>query len=130
MQKCRNCLIWKADFEFPLWAASKHDWCCKPCLTVYGRKLRRTWHDRAIEILGNKCYQCGFDDKRALQIDHKDGKGNIKRHSPSGHRNNSFYRRIVNDKEFRQLFQCLCANHNWIKRYEKCEGVRSDRFEL
>lgn len=69
--------------------------------------------------LGNKCFLCGFSDPRALQIDHVNGGGSkvrllIKRNW------HKFYREVLIDKS--GLYQLLCANCNWIKRYEKKES--------
>ena len=68
---------------------------------------------KAISLLGGKCAMCGFSDIRALQIDHIKSVGNK---APRGV---PVYREIVKGKtENRQV---LCANCNWIKRYENKE---------
>jgi len=69
---------------------------------------------RAQLKLGGKCVRCGFDhDYRALQIDHIAGGGSRRRlkHDP--------IKDILagNTKKY----QLLCANCNWIKRYEMNE---------
>lgn len=67
-----------------------------------------------IEYMGGKCVLCNFNDWRALQIDHINGNGNEDRIS-MGHTNWSIFKRI---KENPESYQLLCANCNWIKRYE------------
>lgn len=72
--------------------------------------------------LGGKCVRCGFDDPRALQIDHingnaKDDQNN--RHQYGGIR--IFRLRKMSDEELRSTYQLLCANCNWIKRSENKE---------
>lgn len=67
--------------------------------------------------------KCGFDDPRALQIDHINGGGHAERLAkPSSWKFscNAAYQRM------RQRFldgelQVLCANCNWIKRAENAE---------
>lgn len=66
-----------------------------------------------------ECVKCGFDDVRALSIDHIDGGGNRDRvHSRlSGDR---MYRRLRQDG-FPEGYQTLCMNCQFIKRYENNE---------
>jgi hypothetical protein len=52
-----------------------------------------------LEALGGECIRCGFDDKRALQIDHIKGENK---------------------------YQLLCANCNWIKRVENNERNKNE----
>ena len=71
-----------------------------------------------IEKLGGKCVRCGFEDIRALQIDHKDGGGN--QHIKSFNGNFRNYYKSIRSSDL-SGFQILCANCNWIKRYENRE---------
>lgn len=75
-----------------------------------------------MELLGNKCRKCGFDDKRALQFDHVAGGGtkdrNITGKNGGYYRNRSICKSIVKGEG---KFQLLCANCNWIKRTENNE---------
>lgn len=73
----------------------------------YSKKLRRG----ALEKLGGICVHCGFDDKRALQIDHINGGGIKEYKNRSQH---GYYREIIRGE--RGDLQLLCANCNWIKR--------------
>lgn len=86
------------------------------------REQRRNANNRArlivIEFLGNKCKKCGFDDWRALQVDHVNGGGTRERINMS-HTSWSLLKRI---KANPFKFQLLCANCNWIKRYEEKES--------
>lgn len=66
--------------------------------------------------LGGKCARCGFNDYRALQVDH------VKR---AQHPHNYFRRsgrglyHLVRQSGYdKTLYQLLCANCNWIKRFE------------
>lgn len=64
----------------------------------------------ALVHLGNCCCRCGFEDKRALQIDHVKGGGDLL--TEKGR-----YLKVL-ATEPGAIFQCLCANCNWIKRHE------------
>jgi hypothetical protein len=65
--------------------------------------------------LGHKCSRCGFDDKRALQVDHINGGGEKDRQRFS---QTTFLKHVLANPH---LFQILCANCNWIKRHENEE---------
>ena len=68
-----------------------------------------------LKRLGNKCCQCGFDDVRALQIDHINGGGRKERDKIGS--TSSYYRmlRDLSDNEIYEKYQLLCANCNMIK---------------
>lgn len=72
------------------------------------------------DLLGHQCSRCGFADKRALQIDHIQGFGkkSRKRFTNSMHYYICIHRSVLNNEN---LYQILCANCNWIKRYENKE---------
>lgn len=72
----------------------------------------------ALKILGDKCSKCGFDDYRVLQIDHILGGGSKDRQIAT--RN---FNKIVIESALKNegKYQILCANCNWIKRYERNE---------
>jgi len=91
------------------------------------KSLEARWYhnakDKAFEILGNKCAVCGFEDRRALQIDHIVAIGDAERRKQN-HRGKKLYRAVMKNPD---NFQLLCANHNWIKRTEQNElKKRSD----
>ena len=70
----------------------------------------------ALENLGGKCVSCGISDFRVLQIDHINGGGRAElRINP----HSSAQRAAKGNLEGLQL---LCANCNWIKRYDRNEG--------
>lgn len=71
-----------------------------------------------LAFMGGKCVICGFDDWRALQVDHVNGGGTkewARVNSPA---------RFEMIKANPQNYQLLCANHNWIKKYERDETQR------
>lgn len=88
-----------------------------------------------INLLGAECVKCGYRDLRALQLDHING-GGAKENKDR--RSSSYYRQILlNPKEAFLKYQILCANCNWVKRYENQEskhtfpyGVNWDRLRI
>ena len=84
------------------------------------RRQRKDWRQAVLTLLGNRCNKCGFSDGRVLQIDHKNGEGS--KEVRSFGRNPSFYKHILDVKGLN--YQLLCANCNWIKRYENKEGFQ------
>ena len=87
---------------------------------------RRMWakrrHDakkrNALNLLGHICVRCGFDDPRALQVDHVIPVG---KYHPDRQYGERFWGRIINNPE---QFQRLCANCNVIKDHEDRDPMR------
>jgi hypothetical protein len=85
------------------------------------RKSKRKTNERArvisLMLLGGKCNHCGINDMRVLQIDHVNGGGNkeYKAIHPWG-----IVKRVQTNPHD---YQALCANCNWIKRFELNETV-------
>ena len=71
-----------------------------------------------INLLGNKCVRCGFNDVRALQIDHINGGGykELKEKFVGAQTMYNYYKN--HPEEANEKLQILCANCNWIKRSE------------
>ena len=82
----------------------------------YNKRNRRS----VIDLLGGKCVRCSFNDWRALQIDHINGKGHEERkvRDFKGQFHNHVKKSFLNNEN---KYQLLCANCNWIKRYENKE---------
>ena len=85
-----------------------------------GNKYNRKLRVKIIDMMGGKCVHCGFDDYRALQIDHVEGDGTKERKI---YNNRSlYYKLIIIDLDNNgNKYQLLCANCNWIKRVENNE---------
>lgn len=81
---------------------------------AYYRKVRKLVLDK----MGNKCQKCGFSDWRALQIDHVGGGGSQEEREISGI---GIYLNILKGNPRSKKYQLLCANCNFIKRYENNE---------
>lgn len=70
----------------------------------------------AIRLLGGRCVSCGNIDFRVLQIDHINGGGSKERASKPFR---WIEKQIIAGNT--ESYQCLCANCNWIKKYEAGE---------
>lgn len=78
---------------------------------------------RTFELFGSMCKRCGFTDHRAPQIDHINGvPDGLRRVKNNPHRGGiKLYREILAGRFPVTDFQLLCANCNWIKRFENKE---------
>lgn len=88
---------------------------------------------RLIKVLGGCCVRCGFTDWRALQVDHvnNDGYECIKQGTKT-HNSYALLKQVQEDLRLgTNKYQLLCANCNWIKRYENDKRVqRLNTFEF
>lgn len=77
-----------------------------------------------LAVYGTSCAVCGFDDVRALQIDHINNDGNVERKALGG-QNISGWRFYDHLRKagWPQGYQTLCANHNMIKHIEYNDSV-------
>lgn len=82
-------------------------------------KYNHNSRQKVVDLLGGKCKRCGFTDGRALQIDHINGGGYQEIKKNSAKRRYKLVLESVQRKE--NKYQLLCANCNWIKRYEDKE---------
>jgi hypothetical protein len=116
---CPRC---KKDVPVANWTRNKKTcdglagWC-KTCYNEAIREISQRNRKNILAALGGKCVRCGFDDWRALQIDHVHGGGSA---DPMRSRCTSklFYEQVL---AHRDEFQILCANCNAIKRIENGE---------
>jgi len=80
-----------------------------------------------INFLGGKCITCGFEDIRALELDHKNNDGYLDRKRIG----NKVFRYYYNHlEEALEKLQILCANCNKIKAKEENEYNYSRRLVL
>jgi len=93
---------------------------CKTHHTEEARRSVEKLKDAIFVLLGDHCAQCGFDDKRALQIDHIHGGGRKDRAKLSPFK---YYEQVL--REGKSRYQILCANCNFIKRVENNENITS-----
>ena len=75
------------------------------------RQLRR---ERMFKMYGGRCYKCGFDDKRALTLDHVKNNGSEERRALG---QSKILRRAI-ATYLPKEYQVLCMNCQWIKRRE------------
>jgi hypothetical protein len=101
--------------------------CCRTCHGLRAHKsgavsLRRA----AIEELGGKCVKCGFDDIRALQLDHVNSDG--KKHRDSIGNPWAYYKSMLVDFAGDKFdIQVICANCSFIKMIEAKERDHPDK---
>lgn len=90
-------------------------------------RLRQYHRDRKFNLkltvldrYGKVCVQCGFDDHRALQIDHVNDNGAEERKSLGGQNFSGwrFYEWLIKNG-LPDGYQTLCANCNNIKQWER-----------
>lgn len=81
---------------------------------------------KILYFFGGRCNRCGFSDVRALQIDHIDGGGRREKKEKFKGSNRTFWRRLLDGTLPPEKYQLLCANCNWIKRYENNELKGTD----
>ena len=72
-----------------------------------------------ISRMGGECVRCGFSNWRALQVDHINGGGTKDRTRTASPL--VYLKQIMGNKADYQL---LCANCNWIKKYENKENAQ------
>jgi hypothetical protein len=80
----------------------------------------RNARNAVLQKLGGLCAVCGWNDWRALELDHINSDGSedrkIKRSWSYGD-----YKRMLDDPQLATRFQVLCCNHNRIKAHEAGE---------
>lgn len=87
-------------------------------LRLQATKRRRQIKSSVFNHYGLICVKCGFDDIRALQIDHINNNGAEERKSLGGGQNFSgwrFYEYLIK-QNYPTGYQTLCANCNMIKQ--------------
>lgn len=78
------------------------------------KKVQAALRKAVLAFLGNRCLRCGITDERVLQVDHINGLGTRERRMLGTY---GLYKKILQDLDH-EHYQLLCANCNWIKRYE------------
>ena len=94
-------------------------------IRINNDKYNHNLRQKVIDFLGGKCKKCGFKDVRALQIDHINGGGYQEMKNLSAKQR---YRLVLTTTIGK--YQLLCANCNWIKRFEDKEVMGAPRKHL
>lgn len=126
MKICLTCKQEKDLSEFYKHSKNKNGYLsyCKICSNIDSAKRQALRRREALETMGGKCVECGFNDWRALQIDHVNG-GGSQEFKKIGHR--AAYKKAVKGDP---NYQLLCANCNWIKRYENNEATGNTKSSV
>ena len=91
---------------------------------AHSRAAKLREREQLFEMYGHICVRCGFDDKRALTLDHILNNGNLER-AELGER--GVYRKAKAEHR-PDLYQILCMNCQFIKRSEdKCANQHRPR---
>lgn len=96
----------------------------RKCKAAESRAHNKKWRDAALKHLGGCCCKCGFSDDRALQIDHVKSGGSKELRLNMGYM--IYHKQVIQDTTGK--YQLLCANCNWIKRYENDEHTKGKEF--
>ena len=91
-------------------------------------KYKQSIKLRLIELYGSRCCKCGYGDSRALQLDHINGATVHQKHYRRG--GNGLYFLVLNGLVPKTDYQLLCANCNWIKRYEAKETWKNPHGKI
>lgn len=100
--------------------------CGKKAKYAYRNKMNKVYiakfRSKVRHLLGDKCKHCGITDTRVLQIDHINGGGYREMRDKGWSSGNvlPYLKHILSVGG--QGYQLLCANCNWIKRYEQKEA--------
>ena len=94
----------------------------KDTIVPYSKKRRALLRYLALEKLGLKCAKCGFDDLRALQINHKNGGGTKE------YKSLSMYRAIIAGTRAIEDLETRCANCNALYEYERGRIIVAIQF--
>jgi len=78
---------------------------------------------QVFDAMGGKCIKCGFLDYRALQIDHVNGDGFLDK-ADGYNGKKRFIQALVSFINKEGKYQLMCANCNWIKRFENNEHYK------
>ena len=96
-------------------------------LRKYGRKYRTEkyhyYRGLILEMFNNKCVKCGFDNVKALQVDHvnDDGYNDRKKYGTTWRYFKKIYKELKNGSKD---YQVLCANCNQIKKFNHRSSLR------
>jgi 5-methylcytosine-specific restriction endonuclease McrA len=79
-----------------------------------------------LAALGGRCTTCGFDDPRALQVDHVNDDGASDRLRFGGRSSPNIYRLflVVIEEASNGRYQLLCANCNAVKEWDRRHRLR------
>jgi hypothetical protein len=88
-------------------------------------KVRRETRLKIIKALGGECVKCGIKDKRVLQVDHINGGGCKELRLIDSKLGRYKYAKKIIAQAKKGKYQLLCANCNWIKRFENGEEGRT-----
>lgn len=99
-------------------------------INAYSTARRMRWKQTILDRYGNQCAICGFNDMRALQLDHINDNGSQERKDLGSQKFSGvkFYEYLIK-QGLPDGYQILCANCNNIKQWNK-NKAEPKRIEL
>lgn len=119
IKRCTRCKVYRplGDFFIDKSRVTRLSPYCFYCKRAYERQLRARRREDIFELLGHKCAQCGFDDKRALEVDHIFNDGAECRRKLKSNPPHQLLKQIkASIAAGNPRFQILCCNCNRIKK--------------
>lgn len=112
MRTCPKCKQAKdlCNFNYKSVKGKRYPGYCQDCVS----QVLRDHRAKTLQAMGGRCEKCGFDDARALQIDHVNGGGIRERKKFGRYKIENHILSYLPNKC--PSYQLLCANCNWIKR--------------
>lgn len=89
---------------------------------------RQNIKKKVLDEMGGKCLFCGFSDYRALQIDHINFDGAKDRFTKYSNGSQYYLKVLASFLSNENKYQLLCANCNWIKRFNNNEHVKNKKI--
>lgn len=132
--KCRICDVILTKDNTAEYLRKRKEKICIKCRNKLSTKNRKKkliqYYEKIFKILGTKCIKCGFENPRALQVDHINRSGNYQRTVKFNKNLYKYYKYIseLSAEELKNNYQVLCANCNWIKRHKYHESIRGKNY--
>ena len=92
------------------------------------RRFNRALRQAVLIGYGAVCASCGYNDVRALDLDHVNNDGGAERRAANGNTGGHNWKTypVAIDEGFPPRFQLLCRNCNWIKHLSYQSEVRAN----
>ena len=92
---------------------------------AYRKASVQKYRSAVLTLLGDKCCQCGYSQRPALQIDHVQGGG--KEQFRKLGNTEKYYKHVIQQITLgSKEYQLLCANCNQLKRHNNNESKRRE----
>lgn len=86
---------------------------------IWQAKQRAKYKSIVIEMFGGSCMECGFDNVRALHLDHITAIKRVSYSTRGADSGSGLWRKVATGKIPKELVQLLCANCHAVKTYNE-----------